>query len=155
MTENPSKELETLLAEQARLTARQREIEKLLKDGSTPLADLRGLTQERTANEQILAAIGPRIATIRAAIQEQRERENAARVLALRPREFKVIEQYEARLVDLVKATDDCKAMAAEIGVGARCIPSMDLERLVRHYAAQIEQGVSVRHPFNDWAGGA
>jgi hypothetical protein len=153
MKKNFDKELGKLLAEQAKLTERQAEIERLLELEETPLADLPELTQERSANEQILSAIAPRITTIRTAIREQRERENAARVLALRPRELKTIQAFESWLADGVKVHDDCRSMAAEIGTGARCIPHRELEWLVRHFHGQVVAGTSVINQYTDWSG--
>ena len=80
-----------LTHERDRLTARQAEIETLLEDTETPLADLGKLAQERAANSDVLEALVPRIELAREEQRRVQAEAEAARVLALRPRELETI----------------------------------------------------------------
>jgi len=78
-----------LTHERDRLTARQAEIETLLEDTETPLADLGKLAQERAANSDVLEALVPRLELARERERQALKAERDAAALALRPAERK------------------------------------------------------------------
>jgi DNA-binding transcriptional MerR regulator len=89
MTKQQSATLDELIAERDRLTQRQEQIERLLadKDAGLSLKALHELVQERSTNAVLLDALEPRIASARADVRQEQERQREAAVRALRPAE--------------------------------------------------------------------